>query len=327
MVETVGKRLGEARLARGLTIDEAAHATKMRPDKILALENDDFSRFGNNAYAKGFLILYGRFLRVDVAEQVRALETPSDIRLSEYQYLSNASPRPTERASRPRKSRKPSFAPLIAFALLLIVGAFGFYFYITAQRIGSLDRKSSAAEAPRPTQPLPTAEPGAASPPAAATSGPAVGVAPPPVAIQPAPTTGEARPIIPAVPVGTPAQPAGAPPASNPSPTASANSLNGFEVRRAEAVPASRVPAPPAPAAVTGGVNEVVVEALRKTWVRICKDDPNSPPIFMDYLYPNAAPLKLRGARFFIEARDPTGVQIRKNGAPMAYQPPGILVQ
>jgi hypothetical protein len=52
----------------------------------------------------------------------------------------------------------------------------------------------------------------------------------------------------------------------------------------------------------------------------------NSPPIFMDYLYPNAAPLKLRGARFFIEARDPSGVQIRKNGAPMAYQQPGILV-
>lgn len=325
MVETVGKRLGEARLARGLTIDETAHATKIRPDKILALENDDYSRFGNNAYAKGFLILYGRFLHVDVAEQVRALETPSDIRLSEYQYLSNASPRPTERASRPRKSRKPSFAPLIAFALLLIVGAFGFYFYVTAQRIGSLDRKSPASEAARPTQPLPAPESGKASPAPVVASAPAVGVAPAFSATQPAPTR-QSSPIIPAVPVGTPTQPAAPPPASNPS-TASANSLNGFEVRRAEAVPVSRVPATPAPAAVTGGVNEVVVEALRKTWVKICKDDPNSPPIFMDYLYPNAAPLKLRGARFFIEARDPTGVQIRKNGAPMAYQPPGILVQ
>ena len=45
MAETVGKKLCKARLAKGLTIDEAAHATKMRPDKILALENDDYSRF------------------------------------------------------------------------------------------------------------------------------------------------------------------------------------------------------------------------------------------------------------------------------------------
>ena len=49
------KDLARARLARGLTIDEAAHETKVRPDKIVALESDDYSRFANNAYAKGFL--------------------------------------------------------------------------------------------------------------------------------------------------------------------------------------------------------------------------------------------------------------------------------
>ena len=73
MPDSVGNRLCKARLARGLTIDEAAHATKMRPDKILALENDDYSRFANNAYAKGFLLIYGRFLRVDVSDQARSL--------------------------------------------------------------------------------------------------------------------------------------------------------------------------------------------------------------------------------------------------------------
>ena len=51
MVESsAGKKLCDARLARRLSIDEAAHATKMRPDKILALENDDYSRFGGTAY-------------------------------------------------------------------------------------------------------------------------------------------------------------------------------------------------------------------------------------------------------------------------------------
>jgi hypothetical protein len=101
-------------------------------------------------------------------------------------------------------------------------------------------------------------------------------------------------------------------------------------VRRAEAITPVRVPATPPPTTQTpppGGVNEVTVEALKKTWVKICRDDPNSPPIFMDYIYPKAGALKLRGARFYIEARDPAGIQVQKNGTPIAYQSPGIVVQ
>jgi cytoskeletal protein RodZ len=75
MDESVGKRLSKARLKRGLSIDEAAHATRLRPDKIVALENDDYSMFANNVYAKGFLQIYGRFLDVDVSEYARSLES------------------------------------------------------------------------------------------------------------------------------------------------------------------------------------------------------------------------------------------------------------
>ncbi len=74
-------------------------------------------------------------------------------------------------------------------------------------------------------------------------------------------------------------------------------------------------------------MNELIVQPLRKTWVRIHKDSPDSPPIFEDYLYPGARPLKLRGARFFVEVRDQSAVQIRKNGHPIAYQSPGISIQ
>jgi cytoskeletal protein RodZ len=323
LVETVGKRLCKARLERGLTIDETAHETKMRPDKILALENDDYSRFGNNAYAKGFLLIYGRFLHVDVSEQVRALETYNAIRATEYQYLKNAPAPQIARAARQgrgRQTRKPSLAPLIAFLFLVVVCGFGFYLYITAQRLGSLDKTShkSSEETARPSAQeaaAPTTAPVAApeltpAPPAplnAATRTPAGATA------VPSPNS-----IIPAVPLtspsGTPAGP---------------GSLNGLEVRRAEPVTPVRVPGASAPSSSpgVGVINEVVIEAVKKTWVKICRDDPNSPPVFMDYLYPNAGPLKLRGARIFIEARDPAGVQIRKNGAPIAYQAPGIVVQ
>jgi len=75
------------------------------------------------------------------------------------------------------------------------------------------------------------------------------------------------------------------------------------------------------------GVNEVQVAAVKKTWVTVRRDDPKAPPIFEDYIYPSANPLKLKGARFFIDARDPNSVQITKNGLPYAYQAPNIPVQ
>jgi hypothetical protein len=73
--------------------------------------------------------------------------------------------------------------------------------------------------------------------------------------------------------------------------------------------------------------NEVLVQPLRKTRITVRKDDPKSTPIFEDFVYPDAPPLKLKGAKFFIEAADPSAIQIRKNGAPMAYQSPNGEVQ
>ena len=75
------------------------------------------------------------------------------------------------------------------------------------------------------------------------------------------------------------------------------------------------------------GMNEVLVATVKTTWVTIRRDDPKAAPIFEDYVYPNSNPLKLKGARFFIEARDPSVIQITKNGLPYAYQPNGSPVQ
>jgi hypothetical protein len=84
---------------------------------------------------------------------------------------------------------------------------------------------------------------------------------------------------------------------------------------------------PPSPVPAVANVNEVILQPMKKTWVRVRQDDPNSAPIFEDYLYTSAPPLKLRGARFFIEVREEGAVTIRKNGAPIAYQAPGVTVQ
>src|ERR1700760_4372894 len=129
MVESVGKKLNQARVKRGLTIDEAAHATRLRPDKISALENDDYSRFANSIYAKGFLQIYARFLDVDVAEFARTLDNANPISVGDYQYLSNAPAQRRDTTQVRREERKPpSLAPLFFFLFIILVGG-GFFAY------------------------------------------------------------------------------------------------------------------------------------------------------------------------------------------------------
>ena len=277
MDESVGKKLSKARLKRGLSVDEAAHATKLRPDKIVALESDDYSMFASNVYARGFLQIYGRFLDVDVADFASTLAGDSVISVEDYQYLnSNAPARVEENASvafRPEK-RGPGLATLVVFLVLLGAVGFGFQFYVNWQRIA--------------VEPAPNKD---AASPAPAPSGTAV-------AVSGEKQAGAAAPHAP--------------------PMRAEFKAPSYSDRDFVA------PAPPPATAATS--NEVLVLPLRKTWIVVRKDDPNSPPIFEDYLYPDTPPLKLKGTRFFIEARDPSAIQIRKNGAPMAYQAPGVPV-
>jgi hypothetical protein len=64
---------------------------------------------------------------------------------------------------------------------------------------------------------------------------------------------------------------------------------------------------------------EITVAAKKKTWVTIRQDDPKSRPVFAEFLYPKAAPLKFQGARVFIETRTPENIEIRRNGEPVPY--------
>jgi hypothetical protein len=74
-------------------------------------------------------------------------------------------------------------------------------------------------------------------------------------------------------------------------------------------------------------VNELVLEPLKKTWVRIRKDDPLAEPVFDDVVYPKAGLLKVRGSRFWVEVGEANAVTIRKNGQALAYQPPVMTIQ
>ena len=307
MVESIGKKLSQARHKRGLTIDEAAHATKLRPDKIAALENDDYGRFANNIYARGFLQIYGRFLEVDVSDFARTLDNSNPISVSDYQYLNNAV-ETRESVPERRERQRPSVAPLLFFVVLMVLGLGGAWLYANYQRIVGTPAAPTAST-PAPEKAIAAST--HATPILDTTATTAIISA----AKAPGPT-----PRVTALPrLTTPVAPEAAPP---PKPEPAIGGDRDFVRPMPVATTDST-----ANTSTPSGLNEVLVASVKKTWVVIRKDEPKGPPVFEDYIYPNVKPLKLKGARFFIEARDPTAVQITKNGLPFASHAPGGPVQ
>jgi cytoskeleton protein RodZ len=58
----VGDALRKARTKRGLTLDEAARDTRIRPDLLAALEDEDFDKLMGDVYVRGSLRSYAQCL-------------------------------------------------------------------------------------------------------------------------------------------------------------------------------------------------------------------------------------------------------------------------
>ena len=105
-MEGLGDKFQKARIARNLTLDDAARMTKIRPSKLAEIEAEDFSTFPSLAYAKGFILIYGKFLNVDVTPYLEAFEGPDQMTVDGYSYLQDnpAPPQSSDVASTFAKS-------------------------------------------------------------------------------------------------------------------------------------------------------------------------------------------------------------------------------
>jgi transcriptional regulator with XRE-family HTH domain len=73
MIESIGKKLREAREGRNLTLEQVSQALRIRPYHLQALETDDYSAIPSAAQARGFLRNYAEFLGLNVEELVPAV--------------------------------------------------------------------------------------------------------------------------------------------------------------------------------------------------------------------------------------------------------------
>ena len=104
MVESAGRKLQQARVARKLEIEDVAEKMKIRPDRIIDLEADEYSHFPNLTYAKSFLAKYARFLGLDIQEELDKFQVPPAISMGDYQYLSSIPAH--NHAQKPRRTQR-----------------------------------------------------------------------------------------------------------------------------------------------------------------------------------------------------------------------------
>ena len=157
-IEGLGKKFQEARLARNLTLDEAARMTKIRPARLAEIEADDFSQFPSLAYAKGFLLIYGKFLDVDVTPYLDAFEDSERMTVDGYSYLQENRPQKPVAAPVVRRRRtttttssqeRISPMPLIFGVLVLVIGFSVMKFILNVRRLAPGQGESTAQVSPR----------------------------------------------------------------------------------------------------------------------------------------------------------------------------------
>tara|TARA_R110000850_G_scaffold51455_16_gene124982 strand:- start:3362 stop:4306 length:945 start_codon:yes stop_codon:yes gene_type:complete len=137
---TIGQTLGNARQDRGLSIDDVAYRTRIHPNMIQGIEEDDFSMFASVAYAKSFIRKYADLLEVDLTAAMQALNSGVAVRLSDNELMGEMGKTikkdrifRIERGGKRRRPRlvksggSPIFLNLI---LTVLIGAMAIFYFL-----------------------------------------------------------------------------------------------------------------------------------------------------------------------------------------------------
>ncbi|MEO7168496.1 MAG: helix-turn-helix domain-containing protein [Spartobacteria bacterium] len=300
-MEPLGQKLQQVRLAKNISLEEAARVTKIRAARIQEIEAEDFSSFSSLAYAKGFLLIYGKYLGVNVTPYLDAFETSGEVSVDGYSYLQDAPSSAPPPIVRRQPAKKPALLPFIIAIGVLVIGLYLVKLLLDIQRIAprTIAPSAVASATPQPTL------------------SPAERIVAPRALPADAPPASEARVT------GAPTAP------SEPSATPEASKLKSTEpeVRRAQPVrPEDFATPPPAPRAPSTQVNQVQITPIQMTYVRVTVDN-QTKPVFDDWLEPSHAPISFRGQHVTMKVLDRGAVQITKNGVALAAGDEDVTIE
>lgn len=163
----IGAALREVREARGLSLEQVAAATRVRPAHITAIENFDLDSLPSRPFAIGYVRAYAQALRLDaeaVVARFKAQAPEVDTNLRTPIGV--------------RHEAQPRFGSLAAVAVLIALGVIGWniarHAMAHAPRDAESPREVAAAAAPQPTDVTPTIGAPLPPPPEASTPDPYV---------------------------------------------------------------------------------------------------------------------------------------------------------
>jgi cytoskeletal protein RodZ len=283
--------------------------TKIRPARLAEIEADDFSQFPSLAYAKGFLLIYGKFLDVDVTPYLDAFEDSERVTVDGYSYLQENRPQkavaaPVVRRRRPATPTthdRISPMPLIFGVLVLVIGFSVMKLILNVQRLAPGKGQSTAQVSPS-ASPVPSPKAGQPG----ATEASAGTVASAPTVAPPALSEAATSPVATAGPPEIRKALAASAAASEP------------EVRRAKPVIREDLgkaqETTNSSSAESGEQNRVAIRPLKRTYVKVTVGDKSGSPAFERWVSPADGPVEFRGKHVSIRVLDPDAVQITKNG-------------
>ncbi len=281
MTETSGQKLRKAREKKQWTIDDVARSTRMHPDRVRDLEQDEYGNFPNLSYGRNFLVLYARHLGLEASE-IGDTVNENSFGLDDYAYLhtDREQPMPAVVTEKPSRALAPVLIGILLLGIFLsLVVA---YLYINAKRLGS-GREAVAK--------VPVEESSPALP--SATASPAIALR---------------SSVIP-----EPVSPEKPPQTAAPTPEEDVTVMRAVPVNAANTPPEAK--------------NVVVMSANEKTKVLV-RQGPvdNSSVVFDDFLYPDAAPVTLRGDRLVIEAEG-RAIKLIRNGTEVPFIAPSLTIE
>jgi len=290
-MEPLGKKLQEARLRKKISLEEASRVTKIRASRIQEIENDDFTGFSSLAYAKGFILIYGKYLDVDVTPYLEAFETSREVSVDGYSYLQEAPSSAPPPLVRRKPMKRPTLLPFIIAVGVLVLGLYLVRLLINIQRITP---RSSGPVAIVTATPIPS--PTAAEDIIAPRAEPVEGTPPSEAHVTETPATVSVSP--------SPTEP---------------------EVRRAQPVHPEDL-ASPSPNESVNAISQVEITPVRQTYLRV-RVDGSTQAAFDDWFDPSHAPLSFRAHHVTIRVLDRGAVQIKKNGAALTAEDADIAFE
>lgn len=125
---SVGQKFREERIRLGLSVEDVAKATKIRPSFITAIERGEYHKIPSPQYAKGFVRNYAEFLNLPTKEMLalfrREFDAEKNIKVLPEPY--------TRQKTIPVKRTKFQFTLFFLAALLILLSGFLLYQYRSA---------------------------------------------------------------------------------------------------------------------------------------------------------------------------------------------------